>query len=136
MRYALRRLGFFVFTLWVALTINFMLPRLMPGNPALAMLSKYHGQVGPGTLKALEILYGINTSKPLAEQYVTYLHQMVTGNYGTSLEFYPSTVSSVIGSAIWWTLGLVGIATLVAFVVGTWLGIIAGWWTACCRRCS
>ena len=127
MRYAVRRLGFFVFTLWVALTINFMLPRLMPGNPALAMLSKYHGQVGPGTLKALEILYGINTSKPLPEQYVTYLHQMLTGNFGTSLEFYPSTVSSVIGSAVWWTVGLVGIATIVAFVVGTWLGIIAGW---------
>ena len=45
MRFALRRLGFFVLTLWVALTINFMLPRLMPGNPALAMMSKFHGQV-------------------------------------------------------------------------------------------
>ena len=127
MRYAVRRLGFFVFTLWVALTINFMLPRLMPGNPALAMLSKYHGQVGPGTLKALEILYGINTSKPLPEQYVNYLHQMLTGNFGTSLEFYPSTVSSVIGSAIWWTLGLVGIATFLAFVLGTGLGIVSAW---------
>ena len=47
MRYALRRLGFFVLTLWVALTLNFLLPRLMPGNPALAMMSKFHGELSP-----------------------------------------------------------------------------------------
>ena len=91
MRFALRRLGFFVLTLWVALTINFLLPRLMPGNPALAMLRKFHGQVGPAALKALEILFGINTEQSLlAEQYVTYLHHVVTGNFGTSLDFYPA----------------------------------------------
>jgi peptide/nickel transport system permease protein len=127
LRFALRRLGFFVFTLWVALTLNFLLPRLMPGNPAEAMLSKFHGQVGPGTIKALDILFGVNTNQGLASQYVIYLHHVVTGNFGTSLDFYPATVSSVIGGAVWWTVGLVGITTVLAFTLGTGLGIVAAW---------
>ena len=127
MRYAVRRLGFFVFTLWAALTINFLLPRLMPGNPALAMLAKFHGQLTPQTLKALDILFGINTHKTLIEQYFTYLHQVLTFNFGISLDFYPKSVSSVIGGAIWWTVGLVGVTTVLAFVLGTGLGIVSAW---------
>jgi peptide/nickel transport system permease protein len=127
LRFALRRLGFFVFTLWAALTLNFLLPRLMPGNPALAMLSKFHGQLGPGALHALEILFGVNTDQSLPAQYVSYLHQIATGNLGVSLEFYPASVTSVIGSAVWWTLGLVGVTTVLAFVLGTGLGIVSAW---------
>jgi peptide/nickel transport system permease protein len=127
LRFALRRLGFFVFTLWAALTINFLLPRLMPGNPALAMLSKFHGELTPQTLKALDILFGVNTHKSLPAQYVSYLHQVATGNFGISLDFYPKSVSSVIGSAIWWTVGLVGVSTVLAFTLGTGLGIVAAW---------
>ena len=127
MRFAARRLGFFVVTLWAALTLNFLLPRLMPGNPALAMLAKFHGQIGPGTLHALEVLFGVNTQQSLWSQYVAYLHHVFTGNFGPSLDFYPESVTSVIGSAIWWTLGLVGIVTVLAFVLGTGLGIISAW---------
>ena len=125
MRYALRRLGFFVVTLWIALTLNFFLPRLMPGNPALAMMSKFHGELSPKALNALEILFGVNTKESLLSQYFGYMHQILTGNFGTSLSQYPASVSSVIGSAIWWTLGLVGIATFLAFVLGTGLGIVS-----------
>jgi peptide/nickel transport system permease protein len=127
LRYALRRLGFFVFTLWAALTINFLLPRLMPGNPALAMLAKFHSQLTPQTLKALDTLFGINTNQSLFSQYLTYLHQVVTFNFGTSLDFYPASVSSVIGGAIWWTVGLVGVTTVLAFALGTGLGILSAW---------
>src|SRR5258708_12021857 len=102
----------------------------MPGNPALAMLSKFHGQLGPGALKALDILFGINTHQSLPAQYVSYLHEVLTGNFGTSLDFYPATVSSLIGGAIWWTLGLVGITTILAFPLGTRLAIVP----ACPRR--
>ena len=127
MRYALRRFGFFLLTLWAALTLNFLLPRMMPGNPALAMISKFHGELGPGGLKALEILFGVNTHQSLISQYFSYLHQIFTGNFGISLGNYPRTVTSVIGSAIWWTLGLVGVTTVLAFVLGTGLGMIAAW---------
>jgi len=127
LRFALRRLGFFVLTLWAALTLNFLLPRLMPGNPALAMMAKFHGELTPQSLKALEILFGVNSRASLPSQYVSYLHQVVTGNFGTSLDFYPASVTSVIGSAIWWTLGLVGVSTVLAFALGTGLGIVAAW---------
>ena len=127
MRYALRRLGFFVLTFWAALTLNFLLPRLMPGNPALAMMSKFHGQLSPKALIALETLFGVNTHQSLLSQYFGYLHDVFTGNFGTSLSEYPASVSSVIGSAIWWTLGLVGIATVLAFLLGTGLGIVSAW---------
>src|SRR5207247_10196454 len=99
----------------------------MPGNPALAMLSKFHGQVNPGTIKALDILFGINTNQSMISQYVIYLHHVVTGNFGTSLDFYPASVSSVISGAIWWTVGLVGITTVLAFALGTGLAIVSAW---------
>jgi peptide/nickel transport system permease protein len=128
LRYALRRLGFFVLTLWVALTLNFLLPRLMPGNPALAMMAKFHQNgVTPQTLHTLEVLFGVNSQQSLLSQYGGYLQHMLTGNLGTSLDEYPASVTSVIGSAIWWTLGLVGIATILAFIVGTGLGIVSAW---------
>ena len=139
MRYALRRLGFFILTLWVALTLNFLLPRLMPGNPALAMMSKFHAQgVTPQTLHTLEILFGVNSQEGLIGQYGGYLQHMLTGNFGTSLDQYPAPVTSVIGSAIWWTLGLVGITTILASSSAPgWAscppGAAAGSWTASCR---
>ncbi|MFY9928567.1 MAG: ABC transporter permease, partial [Streptosporangiaceae bacterium] len=127
MRYALRRLGFFILTLWAALTLNFLLPRLMPGNPALAMLGKFHGELSPKALNALEILFGVNSHESLISQYFGYLHQILTGNLGTSLSEYPASVTSVIGSAIWWTFGLIGITTVLAFLLGTGLGIVSAW---------
>jgi peptide/nickel transport system permease protein len=128
LRYALRRLGFFVLTLWAALTLNFLLPRLMPGNPAEAMMTKFHSAgATPQTLKALETLFGVNNQQGLLAQYVSYLHQMLTGNFGTSLSQYPASVTSVIGSAIWWTLGLVGVTTILAFLLGTGLGVVSAW---------
>ena len=50
MRFALRRFGFFLLTLWAAVTLNFMLPRMMPGNPALSMMAKFHGRLTGGRL--------------------------------------------------------------------------------------
>src|SRR5215470_6818671 len=127
MRFALRRLGFFALTLWVALTLNFMLPRLMPGNPAVAMIAKFKGGVSPEALKALESQFGVNSHKPIIGQYFTYLGNMARGRFGTSLSQYPATVSSIISSAIWWTLGLVGITTIMAFILGTGIGIVGAW---------
>ena len=124
MRFALRRLGFFVVTLWAAVTLNFFLPRLMPGNPALAMMAKFHGRLTGQALNALEVIFGVNTHQSLPAQYVHYLGQVATGNFGTSLFFYPAPVSQVVLSAIPWTLGLVGVTTILAFALGTGLGIV------------
>ena len=127
MRFVLRRLGFFVLTLWAALTLNFFLPRLMPGNPAVAMMGKFRGPVSPQALKALEAAFGVNTHASLLSQYVTYLGDVSTGKFGTSLYFYPESVGQVVRAALPWTLGLVGVTTVLAFLLGTGTGIVAAW---------
>ena len=96
MRFILRRAGFFLLTLWAAVTLNFFLPRLMPGNPAIAMMAKFHGRVTGQGLAALENIFGVDTHTSLPVQYVHYLGQIATGNFGTSLYFYPSSVSRVV----------------------------------------
>ena len=127
MRFGLRRLGFFALTLWAALTLNFFLPRLMPGDPAVAMMSKFRGPVSPQAFKALAVAFGLNNQQSLPSQYVTYLGDVATGKFGTSLYFYPQSVGRVVLDAIPWTLGLVGITTVLAFILGTGIGILAAW---------
>jgi peptide/nickel transport system permease protein len=127
MRFILRRGGFFLLTLWVAVTLNFFLPRLMPGNPAIAMMARFHGRVTGQGLVTLENIFGVNTHTSLPVQYLHYLGDIVTGNFGTSLYFFPSSVSRVVLDAIPWTLGLVGVTTILAFGLGTGVGIISAW---------
>lgn len=127
MRFVLRRAGFFVFTLWAALTLNFFLPRMMPGNPAIAMMAKFHGRVNGQALAALETIFGVDTKQSLPAQYVHYLADVFSGNWGTSLTFFPTPVSQVVRTGIFWTLGLVGVTTILAFVLGTWVGAFAAW---------
>ena len=127
MRFVLRRAGFFLLTLWAAVTLNFFLPRMMPGNPAIAMMAKFHGRLTGQSLIALETIFGVNTHESLLAQYWHYLCDIATGNFGTSLFFFPSPVSQVVRSALFWTLGLVGLTTIVAFLLGTGVGIVAAW---------
>ena len=99
----------------------------MPGNPALAMMGKFRGPVNPAALKALEVAFGVDTKQSLISQYFGYLGDIATGKFGTSLYFYPESVGHVVLDAIPWTLGLVGVTTILAFVLGTGIGIVAAW---------
>jgi peptide/nickel transport system permease protein len=128
MRFVLRRLGFFVLTLWIALTLNFLLPRLMPGNPAQAMIAGHRGALSPTALKALEVQFGLNTHQNLFSQYFRYLGNVFTGNFGESLTTQPgNSVAHIVFAAVWWTVGLVGVVTVLAFILGTFIGIISAW---------
>jgi peptide/nickel transport system permease protein len=128
MRFVLRRLGFFVLTLWVALTLNFVLPRLMPGNPATAMIADHRGVIGPAALKALEAQFGLNNHQSIVGQYFRYLGDVATGKFGVSLTTQPgNSVGRIVLDAIPWTLSLVGLTTVLAFILGTGIGILAAW---------
>ncbi len=128
MRFVLRRTGFFLLTLWVALTLNFVLPRLMPGNPALAAIANHKGVLSPQALKALEAQFGLNTHQNVVAQYFKYLGDVATGNFGESLTTQPgNSVARIVLDAIPWTLGLVGLTTVLAFVLGTAIGIVGAW---------
>ena len=127
MRFALRRAGFYLVTAWAAVTVNFFLPRLMPGNPAAAALSGELNTLPPQALKAEEAAFGLHTKTTLVVQYLNYISNTVHGQFGLSTSYYPAPVWSVIRAALPWTIGLVGICTVLGFLIGTGLGIIAGW---------
>jgi peptide/nickel transport system permease protein len=127
LRYLLHRLGFFVLTLWAAVTVNFLIPRLMPGDPATAMMARFHGRLNPTAVHAMQVAFGVDDTEGLLSQYLSYLHNTVTGNFGTSLTYFPLSVGSQIRQALPWTLGLIGVATVLAFVVGTFVGTVSGW---------
>lgn len=127
MRYVLRRLAFFVLTLWAAMTINFILPRLMPGNPAIAMMARFKGHVTGQALHALEVAFGVNSHEGLLSQYFQYFANTFRGDFGISLTFFPQPVSEVVLRALPWTLGLVGVVTVLGFVLGTGVGMVSAW---------
>ena len=138
MRYVVRRFWALVVTCWVALTVNFALPRLMPGNPVETMFARYQGKVSPTAISAMELDFGLNTKTGELGQYFDYLGHTLTGNLGVSFSYFPARVGSLIGEALPWTLGLVGFATILAFLLGTTLGMVAAWrrGTAGWRRAS
>jgi peptide/nickel transport system permease protein len=126
LRYLLRRLGFYALAGWAALTLNFFLPRLMPGDPATAMFARFRGQMGAEAMAALRETFGF-TDAPLLSQYVTYLRHALRGDLGTSIAYFPSPVSEVIGTGLLWTVFLAGTAVVISFAIGTMLGIAASW---------
>ncbi|MCL2514666.1 MAG: ABC transporter permease [Microbacteriaceae bacterium] len=128
MRYFWGRVGLFVLTLWAAVTLNFILPRLMPGSPADAAIAKLsqNGPVSPAMRASIEAQLGV-PSGSVWSQYLSYLGQVVHFDFGVSYSYFPQPVSSLIGAALPWTLVLVGSVTVIAFVVGTLLGVVAAW---------
>ncbi|MHB1500923.1 MAG: ABC transporter permease [Candidatus Dormibacteria bacterium] len=128
MRFIVRRLVLFVLTLWAAVTLNFLLPRLMPGSPAEAALAKFAGPgaISPGEVTAIEIMLGVPKGS-LWSQYLAYLGNILHGQFGISYTFFPAKVSTLILNAMPWTLALVGTMTIIAFSLGTILGILAAW---------
>jgi peptide/nickel transport system permease protein len=125
-RYLFRRVPLFVLTLWAAITLNFAIPRLMPGSPTDALLGKMQGQLSPEGVKQLEVALGVPDT-PLWTQYWDYLGNVVHFRFGISYNYYPVAVSSLIRQALPWTLALVGISTIIAFLIGTLLGVLVGW---------
>ncbi len=128
MRYVLRKLGFYLLAAWVALTVNFLLPQLIPGNPVDDLLTKMSqaGPVPPGEQQVLNRLLGLGSGN-IFQKYWQYVDGVAHLRLGLSISNFPTPVSAEIGSAIYWTLVLVGTATVISFVLGIALGTLAGW---------
>jgi peptide/nickel transport system permease protein len=126
MRVLLRRLGFYLLAAWVALTVNFFLPRLVPGNPvatAIGHLTFVNSQV----VDAIKAQFGLGINESIWVQYIHYWGDLAHGNLGLSWGNSFEPVTSIIGAALPWTLGLLGVATVIAFLLGTLIGIGLGW---------
>lgn len=127
MRLFLRRAAFYLFTAWAAITVNFFLPRMMKGDPVSAYLLKNQGKISPEAAESLRILFGVDTDKTLFQQYLDYWVLLFQGDLGRSFSKGLAPVTEVIASALPWTIGLVGIATVLSFLIGTSVGALIGW---------
>ncbi|HLV97988.1 MAG TPA: ABC transporter permease [Ktedonobacterales bacterium] len=128
MRHLIRRILFYLVALWVSITLNFLLPRLSPGNPVQALIGRLHRRVPPQTIHSLEILLGVNNHDSLWTQYIQYLSSLAHGDLGVSITYLPTPVSTIIAQDLPWTLMLVGVTLVISFVVGTLLGVVVAWY--------
>jgi peptide/nickel transport system permease protein len=129
MRWFLRRLAFYLFATWMALTITFLLPRIMPGDPIggiLQHLTPSQLQSNPGIIQTYEALLG-GGHQSIFSAYLQYLHRVSHLDFGISTSNYPTKVSAVVGRTLPYSIVLVGIAFVLAFVLGTTIGMIAAW---------
>jgi peptide/nickel transport system permease protein len=121
-----RRLSFYFIALLFAATLNFIIPRAMPGDPVTMMFANATVQVTPERIEAMKKLLGF-VDGPLYEQYFSYIQSILSWNLGTSIKFYPQTVNELLGGAVGWSLFLAGSAVILSFCIGSVLGIFAAW---------
>lgn len=131
LNYVAQRLGIMLLVIFLAVSINFALPRLMPGDPVEAQLNQLMasgggavGDVG-AMVESYRARFGLD--RPVWQQYLFYWESVFRLDLGSSLTNYPERVSDAILGGLPWTLGLLGFATLVSFAVGTLLGGLMGW---------
>lgn len=125
--YLLQRAIVLLLTLFTAVTFNFFLPRLVPGDPAGAMIAMHQGSLDPRAIESLKAMYGIDDQTPLLFQYFEYLGNLARGNFGRSTSVFPAEVADVIWAAAPWTIGLIGITTILSFAIGSALGLYSAW---------
>jgi peptide/nickel transport system permease protein len=124
----LRRLGVYLLAAWVALTVSFLLPRVVPGNPVAGAVARasQSGNCNSQCVTAIEEQLGFNVHTSLWVQYLQYWGNLLHGNLGHSWSENAS-VSSLILSYLPWTLVLLGVATILSFVAGTTIGTLMAW---------
>jgi peptide/nickel transport system permease protein len=125
-KHLLRRMGFYLVALWASLTLNFIIPRLAPGDPAGALMARFQGRMTPQAIHSLELQFGISHD-PLWAQYLQYLNNLFHGNLGTSFTYFPTPVSTVLFQELPWTLALVGTSVLISFTLGSLIGALIAW---------
>ena len=126
MKYIIRRFGFYLVAFWAAVTLDFILPRLLPGDPAAAILGPMGSRMTPEQVNALRLALGLNNA-PLIQQYFTFITHVFQGDLGISYSQFPAPVTQVIATGFRWTL-LLGLASLaISFVIGHLIGIFGAW---------
>lgn len=129
--YLVRRLAVFLLIVWVAASVNFFIPRLSGADPVRERLLQMAAVGGTGTgtveevVKSYQAKFGLD--KPLWQQYLFYLWDMVRFDFGVSITRFPNSVSGMILDALPWTLVLVSVATLMAFAIGSLFGALVAW---------
>ena len=131
LRYVLRRLGFLVAVIWTAATLNWLLPHLAPRDPVVEQITQQVAMQGLSAdaleeqIASRKARFGLD--RPLWRQYLDYMWCILHFDLGFSINNYPTTVNQLIRQSVWYTIGVLGTATIIAFVVGTIVGALIGW---------
>ncbi len=125
-RFLRRRFLFYLIAAFAAITLIFIIPRLMPGDPVQLLFARFQGKLDPRAFEAIKAQFGF-VDGPLWEQYLLYLRSIVTLDFGPSIMGFPIPASQVIMKSLRWTLMLMGIASVMSYLIGTLLGIVAAW---------
>ncbi|MCA9881437.1 MAG: ABC transporter permease [Anaerolineae bacterium] len=130
MPYFVRRLIMFVVVVIFAATLNFIIPRLAPGDPISSVLEELRAR--GQTVQAEDDIVAVyrerfGLDKPLHEQYISYLVNTLQFDLGYSISYFPQTVESALLNALPWTIGLLAVSTFMAFALGTLLGALLAW---------
>jgi len=121
--YFAKKLIYVALTIWLILTFNFLLFRVMPGDVTRIVIPK---NATPETLENLRHYYGLDKSLP--EQYIKYLENLFTGHLGESISFQTGwQIEDFLGGYLVNTLILVGFGTIISIIVGVWLGRYTAW---------
>jgi peptide/nickel transport system permease protein len=129
--YLARRLLQFAIVLWGAATLNFIVPRLAPGNPVRERLMNAMQTTGPmqqgleEMVRSYNVQFGLD--QPLYVQYYKYLLSAIQLDFGYSIAQYPARVMPLITAALPWTIGMLTVATVLSFSMGTLLGALVAW---------
>jgi peptide/nickel transport system permease protein len=129
-KYFLNKLIWFLVTLVCAFLLNFILPRLMPGDPVAAIVARFaQGMSNSAGVQAIYQQYTelFGTNKPMIEQFFIYVKNVLHGDFGFSFSQYPRTVADVLKASIWWTICLQFPAIIVGWLIGNTLGVLAAY---------
>jgi peptide/nickel transport system permease protein len=129
-KYFLNKLGWFLITFVFAFLLNFILPRLMPGDPVTAITSRLaQGMSNSTGVQKIYQQYAdlFGTNKPMITQFFIYVGNVAHGNFGFSFSQYPRTVADVLKSSVWWTICLQFPAIIVGWIIGNTLGALAAY---------
>lgn len=129
-QYFRKKLIWFLITFVVAVMLNFILPRLMPGDPVAVITAK--SAQGISDVSAVKQIYEgyaeqFGTNKPMYVQFIRYFKNAMVGDFGLSFSQYPRPVSDIISSAVWWTVCLQLPAIIVGWLLGNILGALAAY---------
>ena len=129
-KYFLNKLLWFLVTLVFAFILNFILPRLMPGDPVAVITARaVQGMTSQAGVQRVYEQYAelFGTKKPMLEQFFLYMKNVAQGNFGISFSQYPRSVADILQSSIWWTIGLQFPAIIVGWLIGNTLGALAAY---------
>ena len=133
-KYLLTRFLQFLIVIFLSVTLVFIIVRMMPSDPVektIAQITSTGTFLDPADvekmIKSLREMYGLEGS--ILSQYFQTWKRLLTLNFGPSLSFFPTPVSSIIKESVFWTIGLLGVVILVSWVIGNVLGVIAGYYS-------